>query len=112
MSKLFVFALLVLLPVSLASELEQPKDVCTSTCVQGLYKKYCGGAECVHGAKTEEQKEAMCSDTCLDALFGEPLLECLAKDLPRGADTRDFQEFLMEGITSKKIFIQDYFTDG
>lgn len=110
MSKFLVFSLLVLLPFTLGTYLEQPEDVCKSKCVQKLYVDYCGGAECVHGTRTAEELEAMCSDECLNALYGEPLRKCLKKDLPRGADVYDFQDFLMSRINGNSPSFRTLFT--
>lgn len=80
------------------------EDVCTFDCINDLYKEFCGGATCVHGVDNDAEKEAMCSDKCLDVLFGEAANLCLEKNLPEGADTQDFIDFLQGGIYGKNVF--------
>lgn len=103
MSRLALFCLLVVVPLAVCAD-DKPvtvEDVCTFDCIKDLYAEFCGGAECVHGTKTDEQREAMCSDKCLDVLFGKAANVCLEKNLPDGADTQDFLDFLKIGIYGK-----------
>lgn len=76
------------------------QDVCTFDCMQNLYAEFCGGAVCVHGVNTLEQQESLCSDKCLNVLFGRAANLCLERNLPVGADTYNIQEFLMGEINS------------
>lgn len=75
--------LFVLLLLFLAHGAQQASaqggDICQLTCTELIYDKFCGGAECVAIAKTQEQIEGMCSTNCSGAITGGVMLECLTR---------------------------------
>ena len=73
-----VAALVSLFSFASAHRLE-PYDLCEVECVKHIYQDYCGDVPCVFGAATEEQADALCSDTCMDKLMGDAMFQCLTE---------------------------------
>ena len=64
----------------------QAYDICSLRCVQRIYRVYCGGASCVVGHVTDEQRQGLCSMACMDAISGQKMLSCLEKNDPNRTD--------------------------
>lgn len=56
---------------------EADRDLCQVSCVKNIYDVFCGGAQCVYGTSTDEELNALCSSTCIQALSGDIMTNCL-----------------------------------
>jgi len=100
MSRYILLCLVAVLPVMTVGRVKpsEVKDACGYSCMKDLYAEFCGGAKCVTGTETEEEKEALCSDKCLNILFGEAALLCMELNLPENAAVIDYNNFLKEEV--------------
>lgn len=77
---------------------EDALNFCDLTCVDNVYKHYCGDAKCTTGASDYTQIYSLCTDKCAAAVAGEAMFQCLTTTVPERDDWDSVQESVLEEI--------------